>query len=179
MKLRMRRPIAYVAAAAAFVTVLAIARPALYPPAIPAQQSSNRSVAAADPQPVVPVVDLDLGRLKAVMGTELKDSARDPFRFRPKPPPPAPRVQAPVVFAPPAPEGPPPPPAIPLKFIGGMTLPGGQRIASFSDARGNTFNGKEGDVLEGRYRLLRIGPDSVDMAYLDGRGRQSIRLTGQ
>ena len=59
-----------------------------------------------------------------------------------------------------------------------MTL-NGQQFALFIDARGNTFRGKEGDVLEGRYRLLRIGPDSVDLAYLDGRGRQSIRLTGQ
>jgi hypothetical protein len=52
-------------------------------------------------------------------------------------------------------------------------------MAAFSDARGNTFTGKEGDVLEGRYRLLRIGQDSVDLAYLDGRGQQSIRMTGQ
>ena len=55
----------------------------------------------------------------------------------------------------------------------------GQRRAAFSDERGNTFTGKEGDVLEGRYRLLRIGPDSVDLAYLDGRGRRPIPLTGQ
>jgi hypothetical protein len=65
-----------------------------------------------------------------------------------------------------------------LRYIGSMTL-GAQRVAAFSDAHGNTFNGKEGDVLEGRYRLLRIGPDSVDVTNLDGSGRQTIRMTGQ
>ena len=177
MKLTMRSPIVIGAAAAVFVALLVIARPLWNRPAIPAEQSSNQSVAAAALPPVTTVVALDLDRLRAV-GGELKGSERDPFRFRPKPPPPAPRVQTPVVFAPPVPTGPPPPPPIPLKFIGAMTV-GGQRIAAFSDPRGNTFNGKEGDVLEGRYRLLRIGPDSVDLSYVDGQGRQSIRMTGQ
>jgi len=179
MKLTMRRPIAYVAGAAVLLALLVIARPVLNPPTVPVQQSSNQSVATAGQAPAVPVVNLDLDRLKTV-GGELRESERDPFRFRPKPPPPAQRVQAPPpVFTQPVPAGPPPPPPIPLKFFGVMTV-NGQRIAAFSDERGNTFTGKEGDVLEGRYRLLRInGQDSVEMAFLDGRGRQSIRLTGQ
>lgn len=178
MKLPMRGPIAYVAGAAVLVALLVIARPVLNPPTVPVQQSSNQTVATAGQAPAVPVVDLELDRLRTV-GGQLRESARDPFRFRPKPPPPAPRVvQAPPVFQPPVPTGPPPPPPIPLKFFGVMTV-NGQRVAAFSDERGNTFTGKEGDVLEGRYRLLRIGPDSVDLAYLDGRGRQPIRLTGQ
>jgi hypothetical protein len=178
MTLKMSRPIVYVTAAAALVALLVIARPALYSTADPVEQASNQ-VTPAGPLPVVPVVDLNLDRLRATAGS-LKESERDPFRFRPKPPPPAPRVQAPpVVFAPPpVPTGPPPPPPIPLKFLGFVTI-AGQRVAAFSDARGNTFNGKEGDVLEGRYRLLRIGTDSVDVAYSDGRGRQAIRMTGQ
>lgn len=178
MKLPMRGPIAYVAGAAVVVALLVIARPVLNPPTVPVQQSSNQTVATAGQAPAAPVVDLELDRLRTV-GGQLRESARDPFRFRPKPPPPPPRVvQAPPVFQPPVPTGPPPPPPIPLKFFGVMTV-NGQRVAAFSDERGNTFTGKEGDVLEGRYRLLRIGPDSVDVALLDGRGRQSLRLTGQ
>ena len=178
MKMTLRRPIVYVTAAAALVALLVIARPVLNPSAIPLEQTSNPAVGVAGPTPVVPVVDLNLERLRAV-GGELQASERDPFRFRPKPPPPAPRVQPPpVVFVPPVETGPPPPPPIPLKFFGVITL-GGQRVAAFTDGRGNTFNGKEGDILEGRYRLLRIGPDSVEVAYLDGRGRQTIRMTGQ
>jgi len=177
MKLPMRGPIAYVAGAAVLVALLVIARPVLNPPTVPARQSSNQSVATAGQAPVVPVVDLALDRLRTV-GGQLRESARDPFRFRPKPPPPAARVQAPALESTPPPVGPPPPPPIPLRFFGVMTV-NGQRFAAFSDERGNTFRGKEGDVLEGRYRLLRIGSDSVDLAYLDGRGRQPIRLTGQ
>ena len=30
-----------------------------------------------------------------------------------------------------------------------------------------------------RYRVLRVGADSLDLAYADGRGRQTIRLSGQ
>ena len=28
-------------------------------------------------------------------------------------------------------------------------------------------------------RMLRVGTDSIEMAYVDGRGRQTIRLSGQ
>jgi hypothetical protein len=174
MKLTMRSPIVYVAGAAALVALLVIARPVLNPAANPAEQSSNPSAAAARPLPDVPVVDLDLDRLR-IAGRELGEVERDPFRFRPQAPPPAPRVQAPPpVSAPPVPVGPPPVPAIPLRLIGVLTLRD-QPVASFADAHGNTFIGKEGDVLEGRYRLLRIGENSVDVANLDGSGRQTLR----
>ena len=179
MKPVIRGRIAYLGAAAVLVALLVIARPALSPQAGPSGQSSNRSVTTAGTLPVVPIVDLNLDRLRTAPGT-LQDTERDPFRFRPKPAPPAPQqvVAPPPVIAPPEPTGPPPPPPIPLKFIGVFTL-SGARVAAFSDGRGNTFSAKEGDTVEGRYRLLRIATDSVDLAYLDGRGRQTIRLTGQ
>ena len=76
---------------------------------------------------------------------------------------------------PPAPTGPPP---IAMKFIGLVEAqPPTQRIAVLSDTRG-VYEGREGDVIEGRYRIVRIGPESIEMAYLDGRGRQTIRLSG-
>lgn len=106
---------------------------------------------------------------------------RNLFRFKPKVPPPAPprATAAPPVAAPPA--GPPPPPPlapIALRFIGLVEAPQhAQKIAILSDGRG-IYQGREGDIIEGRYRLLRIGLESVDLAYLDGRGRQTIRLSG-
>lgn len=109
---------------------------------------------------------------------------RDVFRFGERraaiavPPQPTPRV--PVEPVPQAPTGPPPPPPIPLRYIGYLDQPGEvPRVAVLSDGRGNVFNGKEGDVIEGRYRVLRIGNDSADLIYVDGRGRQTIRLSGQ
>ena len=41
------------------------------------------------------------------------------------------------------------------------------------------MRGREGDIIDGRYRLVRIGVESVVMEYLDGRGRTTIRLSGQ
>jgi hypothetical protein len=90
------------------------------------------------------------------------EAERNLFRFKPKAPPPAP----------------PPVPPIALKFIGILDVPGrGQKIAALSDGR-NTFHGVEGDIIEGRYRILKIGVESIEIAYVDGRGRQTIRLTG-
>ena len=109
---------------------------------------------------------------------------RNLFRFKPKapPPPPPPQPAAPAAGAPPVPTGPPPPPPLPpitLKFIGIVEAPGnGQKIAVLSDGRNVPFYGKEGDIIEGRYRILKIGVESIEMAYVDGRGRQTIRLTG-
>lgn len=144
-------------------------------------QPSNRTGRGASAERVeVPVVDLRLDRLNA----EREDpgaTERNPFRFRPKPVPPSPRVEAPPppppVFAP-VPAGPPPPPPIPLKFFGSVEAQG-KRIAYFSDVRGNVIPGKEGDIIEGRYRVLRIGPNSAELAYLDGSGRQTLQFSGQ
>jgi hypothetical protein len=84
------------------------------------------------------------------------------------------------VIAPPQPQGPPPPPPIPLRFIGLVDAPSqAGRVAILSDGRGNVFYGKEGDIIEGRYRLLRVGPDAAEISFTDGRGRQTIRLSGQ
>ena len=108
---------------------------------------------------------------------------RNLFRFKPKAPPPAPPRPA-VAAAPPvvaAPSGPPPPPPlapIAMRFIGLVEAPEhAQKIAILSDGRG-IYQGREGDIIEGRYRIVRIGVESVEMAYLDGRGRQTIRLSG-
>jgi hypothetical protein len=105
---------------------------------------------------------------------------RNLFRFKPKAPPPAPQAQRPPPATNPAPSGPPPPPPvppIPLKFIGTLER-GGQKIAILSDSSGHVSYGPEGATIEGRYRIIRIGAESVELAYVDGRGRQMIRLTG-
>ncbi len=104
---------------------------------------------------------------------------RDLFRFKAKSAPPLDRP--PVTLSPTAPIGPPPPPTVPpiaLKFIGVVEATArSQKIAVLSDARG-VYYGREGEVVEGRYRILRIGAESIEMSYLDGRGRQVIRLSG-
>lgn len=114
------------------------------------------------------------------------DVDRNLFRFKPKAastPPTVPVTTRPAEPpAPPMPTGPPPPPPvppIPFKFIGILEVPGqSRRVAILSDPRG-VYHGREGDIIEGRYRILQIGTESVEMAEVDGRGRQTIRLSGQ
>lgn len=142
--------------------------------------STGRGVSAERVE--APVVDLKLDRLTA-RREDPGEPERNPFRFRPAPPPPAPRVEArpaprPEAFLPPPPAGPPPPPPIPLKYFGTAVVQG-TRIGYFTDARGHIIPGKEGDIIEGRYRVLRVSERSADLQYLDGRGRQTIGLSGQ
>lgn len=105
---------------------------------------------------------------------------RDLFRYRVKPPPAPPPVRP--AFGPPVPTpppGPPPLPPISLKFIGVIDMPApAQRVAVLSDGRGAPVYGHEGETVLGQYRILRIGAESIEMSYLDGRGRQTIRLSG-
>jgi hypothetical protein len=169
-----------------FVLALTIYRvwpsPTPDPLASPAPTSfRGRGVAAitpgAAPGPKAPVVHLD------ALGDERpKPSAgsRDLFRFKPAP---APRPAAPIEATLPAvPAAPPAAPVvapIPFKFIGVLEAPERPgKIAVLSDGR-DVFHGREGDIIEGRYRILRIGAESIEMAHLDGRGRQMIRLSGQ
>ena len=135
--------------------------------------------------------DVKLELLQRTPGS-LEEPDRNPFRFEARaaaPPADAPsggggasRTVAPPPQAT-APAGPPPPPPlppIPLRFIGLVDAPSqAGRVAILSDGKGNVFYGKEGDTIEGRYRMLRVAPEAVELAYVDGRGRQSIRLSGQ
>jgi hypothetical protein len=131
----------------------------------------------------VQVLGLRLERL-TVKSAELEEASRNPFRFQARPSP-APRVAAPAIarvdpIVPLAPAGPPPPPPIPLKFIGVLDAPSRLgRLAILSDSRGGVFYGKEGDTIEGRYRVLTISTETAELVYMDGRGRQTIRLSGQ
>ena len=128
------------------------------------------------------LAEIDLQALE-IERPEPQDNDRNPFRFKPKvlpPPPPMPETR-PTDPVSTGLVGPPPPPPIPLKFIGLATShddPKVGRVAILRDGRG-VYYGREGEIIEGRYRILKIGVESIDLAYLDGRGRQTIRQTGQ
>lgn len=145
--------------------------------ASPASRAGGATAQASKTAPDVHLQSLDADRPKPGR------TDRNLFRFKPKAPLPPPSAQVPREPPPmtvPAPSGPPPPPAlpqIPLKFIGTLER-GGQKIAILSDSSGRVSFGPEGATIDGRYRIIRIGEESVEMAYIDGRGRQMIRLTG-
>lgn len=112
--------------------------------------------------------------------------ARNPFRFRPPPAPPPPPVSSkPAGPAPPpvpaGPPPPPPPPPITVKFIGVFDLADGSKIANFTDCSvgRRQSQAREGGVVDGRYRLVKIGKESVIIEHLDGRGRTTLAQGGQ
>lgn len=151
------------------------------PPRAPARGQAANAEAAGEQAPD----HVELETLNVQRG-EPGDATRNPFRFgarAPAPPAGGFTPQQPVnqtalaPLVPTVPAGPPPPPPIPLKFIG-VVEQGGKRIAVLSDGR-STPSGAEGAIILGQYRILKIGAESIEMAYLDGRGRQTIRLTGQ
>jgi hypothetical protein len=145
----------------------------------PSNAAGGRAAAQAPPA----VADVKVEALRQERDVP-SDPTRNLFVFAPKaPPPPPPREPQPEpeeTGGPAAPGGPPPPPPIPLKFIGIMEGPGGKGpVAILSDGRGGTFYGREGDTIDGRYRVLKIGTESAELSYVDGRGRQTLRLSGQ
>jgi hypothetical protein len=143
------------------------------PPAGASNTQARRAGTPAD-------LDVRLDALKAERAAP-ETIERNPFRFeaRRNPaeeerrPPPA-REPAPV---PQEPAGPPPPPPIPLKFIGIIESPGAGRMAALTDGR-HVFHGRVGDIIEGRYRIVRIGVESIVLEYVDGSSQQTIRLSG-
>jgi hypothetical protein len=181
----MRRSRRQLALGGAVLAALVLAAWTLWPsapapvrPALPARAAA--ATAPAVPGEVAPV------RLEALKASREGpgEGARNPFRFQPKvvPPPPRPVVAAPLPTGPVVPSpppGPPPLPPIPLKFTGLVERANGVKWAVLVDGKGGLMYGKDGDIVDGRYVIVKIGTESVEMTYADGRGRQVIRLTGQ
>ena len=167
----------------ALVLVLAVAAYRAWmqtsPAAAPASNGRGRTARTGNSAtqmttaPDVHLQALESGRPKP-QGPE-----RNLFRFKPKAPPPQPvrPVQPAPPGPPPPPPGPPGPAPITLKFLG-FVGSGPDRMAVLSDGIGGPVAGKEGATILGRYKIVRIGEESIELAYLDGRGRTTIRMTG-
>jgi hypothetical protein len=177
--------------AAATVIVLALGIWTLWPAGTPAasgtQQTRPRAgragaAAAAEQGPVGAVKLESLAASRSGPG----EAQRNPFRFQPKVAPAPPRIAQPEVVEAPAkpiirePVGPPPPQPIPLKFVGVLERANGVKWAVLTDGKSPApLYGRDGDIIDGRYLIVKIGAESIEMTYTDGRGRQVIRLTGQ
>lgn len=179
------RPWLLVALGLAVIVFLAAQFWSSNPAATPGRASNPRGAAARRAPGAVDPVDLNV-RLDWLQQRQVPpgEASRNPFRFQPKAPTPAPPSESSKVAMRPTPQpdesapvGPPPPPPIALKFIGTVEPTPGDKVAAFSDCR-YTFRGREGEIVDGRYRLVRIGVESVVMEYVDGRGRTTIRLSG-
>jgi hypothetical protein len=162
-------------------------------PPVPAPVTTGRTGANAPPAPrdTGGAKPASRGALKPTVPEALKlaelekvpdepEAGRNPFRFgaKPAPPPPSlpPQPSAPVVIAPPPP---PPPPQVPLKLTGVIDDPYGKKRAFLVDASGSMFQAVDGDIVDGRYRLVRVEKTSAIVEFYDGTGRKTIYLGRQ
>ena len=149
-------------------------RTASTPPPVPRDTPGAKPAPRQVGKPTVPEA-LKLAELEKV--PDEPEAGRNPFRFgaKPAPPPPSlpPPLPAPVVIAPPPP---PPPPQVPLKLAQVMDDPYGKRRAFLVDASGSMFQAVDGDIIDGRYRLVKVEKTSAIVEFYDGTGRKTIFL---
>jgi hypothetical protein len=171
-------------AALLLALALVVAYRLILPQTAPADASSSNGRGRGRTAPVEQTVTAPDVRIESLNQEHPRpgESDRNLFRFRameaarttPVAPvrPPQANTQRP---APPAASS---TPSIALKFVGFLESHG-ERIASLSDGRGEPVLGREGETVLGRYKIWRIGEESIELSYLDGTGRTTIRLSGQ
>jgi hypothetical protein len=91
----------------------------------------------------------------------------------PKPIVPDPRIPKNAGTQPPPP---PPPPPIQLRFFGFASKPGQPRRVFLAKGQ-DVFIAGEGDIVDRRYKVLRIGPTSIELQDVLNNNRQSIPIT--
>jgi hypothetical protein len=146
--------------------------------AVPAAAPSNRR-AGRPPAAGTGAADVPDVRLEALNQQRTKPggATRNLFRYKPPPAPPPPPPMPP----PPAAAQRPPPMAaaqtIPLRLIGIVSDDKG-KIAALADDR-DVYHGREGTIIEGRYRVVQIGEESVVVEHVDGHGRQTLPMSNR
>ncbi len=135
-------------------------------------QSSKPAPSALMPQAV------NLDKLEPV--PDEPGAGRNLFRYGvralPPPPPPPPPPPTPQVVQGPPPQ-PPGPPPIELQLKGVIKRPEGSTIVVLRDPKTDALlRGVEGEVLDGKYKILKVGETSVIVSYVDGTGQRTIRI---
>ena len=149
---------------------------------------SKRPEDRIDPMTIDPILRLDL--LAKVQGVELAGGSRNLFQFSTPPvkvealkgpePKVIPKPGSPGVRAgddPAKPAGPPPPPPINLKYYGFSTARNNGRKKAFFLDGDEISVAAEGDTVNKRYRVVRIGVNSVLMEDMESKRQQSLPLT--
>ena len=123
---------------------------------------SGTALPTRKPQPMLaetldPTLRFDL--LKSSEDVTYKGTGRDIFRSQPE--------EAPIPKALPPDKQPavvqaPPPPPIPLKFYGFASRKDGNKRIFLSKGE-DIFVAKEGDIVDRRYKIVHIGPNSVEV----------------
>ncbi len=160
----------------------AAAAPAV-PKAPAARRQAGKRVAVAA---VTAAESLDptlrLGLLRSSEGVKYEGTGRNVFRAQAEESLPKPK-ESPLKDekkqAPQPPPGPPPPPPINLKFYGFANRPGETAKKIFLSEGDTIFIASEGDVVNRRYKVVKIGQNSVEIEDLLNNNKQTIPLSGQ
>jgi len=123
-------------------------------------------------QTLDPTLRFDL--LKSSEDVTYKGSGRDIFRSQAPPP----EVPKPVVNPVEAQrrQAPPPPPPINLKLYGYAQRKNGEAKKIFLSSGDDIFVAKEGDIVNRRYKILKINNNSVDVEDVLTNNRQTLYL---
>ena len=136
----------------------------------PAHGETSGSVVTLDPR-------LRLDLLMLSEGTEYKGAGRNIFRAEAEIPKPIePAVKDAAKSGPPPPPPPPGPPPINLKFVG-FASGTGATTKVFLTQGDDIFVAAECDIVNRRYKVLRINANSVEIEDVLGNNRQTIPLT--
>lgn len=121
---------------------------------------------------------LQLNLLKQSESIKYEGSGRNIFIAHEDVPIPAPHRDVATDKQPQVPPPPPPPPPITLKFFGFANKPGEPKKVFLSQGE-DVFIAGEGDIVDRRYRVLRIinNPASVEVEDVLNNNRQTIPLT--
>ncbi len=66
-----------------------------------------------------------------------------------------------------------------LSFIGFVESPSVEgRVVVLTNGE-RVFHGQMGDVVDGRYRIVEVDLESVEIERIDGQGRQTLRLSSR
>ena len=141
--------------------------------ATPAGGGSQKGIPRLRDNSLDPTLHTDI--LAASQKVEYTGGTRNIFRMEEAPPP---QPIAPVrpAYQTPMASEPPPKPPIPLKFYGFTNRPGEPRRAFLQDGD-NIFVAVEGDIVERRYKIVKITNTFVLVEDVLNNNQQTINLT--
>jgi hypothetical protein len=154
-------------------------------PAAPTQRrghikpSDKKNAKAAGP--ATPNLDprLKLGLLEMAENTDYAGTGRNIFQDQAEPVIPKPIAPAMPKPQPTAPQAytPPPPPPINLRYFGFANNSGSPVRKAFLSNGDDVFVAAEGDIVNRRYKILRINPTSIEIQDVLSNNTQSIPLS--
>ena len=141
----------------------------------PSAPTSNPAAPArpGKPETRIPDADLRLQWLEPSTRAATGEVGRNIFEYGQRPAPPGPVAKVREDDTPPPP---PPPPKPPVRFYGfAEGSASGSRRVFLTDGEG-VFVAKQGDVILRRYRLTRVGNDSIDIEEISGANRWTVKM---